>query len=346
MGKSSFATGNALTRKVYSEKLFRDTVKELFWQRLMSNDGSSAVHVKSDLEAGKGDAVTYGIRMRITGPGVTEGETLEGNEESLTTYSYTLTLNQYRNAVRDDGAMSRKRVAFDLDDESRTALLDWGSEKIDQLLFDAAEIGSGADSNPTKVFYNDSSGDPAAGSAATAKAGLHATNSKLDPTLVRTLKAWAKTGGGRTYVPLRPIKYKGQNFYYMVVHPDCLYDFKENSTYAQYLREAEVRGQENPLFTGAVAVIDGVIIFEHENCATATDGGGGSVAWAKCMFGGAQSLCWGWGRRPKYIEDDFDYGNEHGKAWDIIAAPGKPQFNSLDYGSLGVWLSRTDVSGL
>ena len=59
---------------------------------------------------------------------------------------------------------------------------------------------------------------------------------------------------------------------------------------------------------------------------------------------GAQSLVWGWGKRPEVVMRDFDYGNEHGYAWGMIAEGGKPQFNSEDYGSLGVAVSRTQVS--
>lgn len=346
MAKTNFATGNALTRKAWSEKLFRDTKKQPFFSVMMSTDSNSIVQEKTDLEGEQGDRVDYGIRMRLTTPGFTEGQTAEGNESSLTTYNFQLTLAQYRQAVRDSGAMSRKRVAFNLEEESKEALRDWGGEKIDQLLFDALGIGTGAATSPSKVFYLDSSGVVAAGSAATAKSGLHATNSKLTPGLVSAIKAWAKTGGGRNYVPMRPVLINKKWYYVMVVHPDCLYDFKQNSTYQNFMRDAAERGDENPLFTGAIAIIDGVIIHEHENCAVATDGGGGSVAWAKNAFMGAQALCWGWGRRPVWVEESFDYGNEKGFCWDIIAAAGRTEFNSLTYGSVGVWLARTNISAL
>jgi hypothetical protein len=46
------------------------------------------------------------------------------------------------------------------------------------------------------------------------------------------------------------------------------------------------------------------------------------------------------------VQEVFDYQNEHGYAWNMIAAAGKPQFNSLDYGSIGVYLARTNISGV
>jgi N4-gp56 family major capsid protein len=112
------------------------------------------------------------------------------------------------------------------------------------------------------------------------------------------------------------------------------------------MREAEIRGKENPLFTGAVAIWDGMIVHAHENCAIATDSGSGSnVPWVKSVVLGAQALCWAWGKRPEVTEETFDYGNEQGYAIGMIAGVKKSVFNSVDYGSLGVYLSRTNVAG-
>jgi hypothetical protein len=59
---------------------------------------------------------------------------------------------------------------------------------------------------------------------------------------------------------------------------------------------------------------------------------------------GAQALVWAWGQREQVIQKNFDYENEHGYAWGIIAGTAKPVFNSLDYGSFGVYLARTKIA--
>lgn len=336
MGKTAFTTTDALTKKLWDEKLFRDSVKESYFSRFMG-DGS-IVKVKTELTKAKGDEITFGIRMRLTGSGVTDGQILEGSEENLTTYNDKVTLHQYRHAVRDNGALSRQRSMFSIDEESRSALADWGTEKIDQLAFDAIL------DSPTLVFYKTSAGSLSTSTAATAKSALTAADGKLTPSMISYMKAYAKTGGGRTYIPLRPVKVSGKEYYILLVHPDALYDLKVDPTYQQYLREAEVRGGENPLFNGSVAIIDGVVIHEHENCTIANDGGSGAVAWSKGVFMGQQALMWAWGQRVETVQKNFDYENEHGYAWGIIAGTNKPVFNSLDYGSFGVYLARTDIS--
>lgn len=338
--KTQVATGATLAKKLYNEELFRDVVKETYFgPRFMSAKGDNLVHVKTDLEKGKGESIVFGLRMRLTGDGVTEGQTLEGNEEAINLHNFTTTLSRYRHGVRDDGPMTRQRTAFNITAEQEMALKDWGGEKVDALLFTALL------DSPSKVFYRNSSGVSTAGSAATAISGLDATNSKISLNHIAFMKTWAKTGGNRQQIPLRPIRLDGRDMFVLLTHDDALYDLKADSTFQQAMREAMNRGDSNPLFKDAVAVWQNVVIHEHENCSIATNGGGGSVAYAKGAFMGAQALVWAWGARPKVIKKDFDYEEEQGVSWGIIAKGAKPNFNSIDYGSLGAYFARTNVSG-
>ncbi len=339
MAKTSFSTDNALTKKVWEEKLFRETLKISYFTKFMGEDQDSLVYVKTNLEKDQGDKITFGIRNRLTGAGVTSGQTLEGNEEALSSYDYSLSLEQYRHAVRDNGAMSRQRAMFDIDVEAEAAIKDWGAEKIDSNCFNAIL------SSPTKVAYLTSSTAYAvADDFATAKAAL-TTSSLLVPNFISYVKTLAKTGDNRAFTPLRPVKVKGRSYYILLVHPDAMYDLKTNSSFQQAMREAEVRGPENPLFEGATAIWDGVVVHEHENVTIGTDAGAGTnVPYVQAVLMGAQALCWAWGRRPEVIQETFDYGNEHGYAIDMICKAGKPVFNSKDYGSIGIGLARTNIS--
>lgn len=331
MAETGFDTNNALTVKAWEKMLFIDTVKESYFSRFMGENANSIVQVKTNLSlsGNKGDTITFGIRMRLEGDGVTSGQTLEGNEQDLTTHSDTVSLERYRQAVKDDGALSRQRVVFDLNSESRSALQDWGTEKIDQLCFDAI-IAS-----PTKIFY--------AGTA-TSTATLTATD-LIDTELISRVRTWAKTGGNRTQTPIRPVKVDGKNTYVLLVHPDVAYDLKQDSTYNQANREAQVRGAKNPIFTGALGVWDDVVIHEHENIEIELDWGvGGNIPGARCILMGAQALCWAWGERPSMVSKKFDYEEKWGHAWRMTAGVSKLTFNGADYGMAGVYVARTSVS--
>jgi len=54
MSKTAFSTSNALTKKLWQEKLFRDTVKESDFSKFMGDNMESLVYTKTDLEKGRG----------------------------------------------------------------------------------------------------------------------------------------------------------------------------------------------------------------------------------------------------------------------------------------------------
>ena len=330
MAKTGFTTNSAETVKLWNEKLFRDSVKESYFARFMGTGSDSIVQVKTDLESGKGDRVRFAIRMRLTGAGVTEGQTLEGNEENLTTHTTNLTLKQWRHAVRDDGAMSRQRALFSISEESQAALKDRVTEKIDQECFDAYNA-----TTPTKIVY---------ASTATSDATL-TTSMLLTPDLISKMKAGAETGYNRTQTPIRPIMIGGKKHFVLLIHPDVGYDLKQNTIWQGAQQSGNIRGLSNPIFTGALGMWDNVIVHEHENVPIAkTYGSGGNVPGANCLFLGAQSLLWAWGQRPKTVRKDFDFDNEQAFATGMIYDVAKPIFNSLDYGSAGLHVARTSIS--
>ncbi len=341
MAVKSFATTDALTRKLWmaeNEQLFRDVAKESYFSRFMGKGKNSIVYEKEELKREAGDKITFGIRMRLSGSGVGAGQTLEGNEESLTTHDYSVTMDRRRFGVRVERGLSKQRIQADMEQEAREALKDKMTEYIDEQLFSSLRT------TPTAVWYNNN-GTLTKDTAANAKAAIVAAEDKITPKLVSGVRAWARTGGNRSQTPLRPIKVDGRDTFILLVHPDVAFDLKQDSTYTQYARDAEVRGESNPLFSGAIAVIDNIVIHEHENVHIGTDAGSSSdQPYAECFLLGAQALCWAWGMKEEMVQKDFDYGEEVGFSLGLNYAAGKPQFNSLDYGSVGVFVGRTQVS--
>jgi N4-gp56 family major capsid protein len=202
----------------------------------------------------------------------------------------------------------------------------------------------------TQIFYKTSDTGPVVArtpTLATAKAALTVADSKVTPQFLSFMRTWLETGGNRAIIPPRPITVDGKNYFVYLCHPDVVYDWKIDSTVEQAHREALERGKTNPIFTGAEYVWDGIIIHTSEFMPKAADAGaGGDVAWSKSILMGAQALCWAWGERPSLVEDSEDYQEDHFTAWRMTAKAGKPQFNSQDYGSVNLYVARTNVSGL
>lgn len=357
MAQTVVTNADGLTQKLYDEKLFRDTIKESFFNKFMGADANSIIHTKTQLEKQQGGNVTFGIRMRLSPDQFVVGENaVEGNEQSLTTYNQNVVLEELALAVRDKGRLTRKRAVWMVDEESRGALLDAGAELIDQICFDVLtgtssvasdKYGAIAINAPSKTFYKTSAGIAATATLATAKSSITvAADSKLTPSMINSIATWAKTGGDRGQTPLRPIKVDGRMYYVLLVHPDVMYDLYEDSTFQQAMREAEVRGKENPLFHGSKAIWRNVVIHEHENIPIGTDAGGGAIPFAHNVLMGAQAGIWAWGRRPELVPETFDYKRQHGFAFDFIAGMAKTEFNSKDYGCVSVFTSRTNIAGL
>lgn len=342
MAKTAFTTTNALTKKLWDEDLFRDIQIEAYFERFMSDGQNNMIQTQTDLTKSQGDQITFGLVNNLVGDGVTSGQTLEGNEEGLVSYDFSVSLEQYRHGVRSKGKLDVQRAMFSIPDVSREKLKIWGGEKIDKLMIAALLL------SPTKFLYRDGAAGAFSGTstASTAKAALTAANSKLTPQFISGCRTWAKTGGQAAQYRVRPIKLEGKMYYILLVPPAVMYDMRIDATYASAMKDAQDRGSDNPLFKSSTIIWDDVVVHETERIALFTDGGGASVTGAFCLFLGAQAGVWAWGERPESVQDTFDYGNEVGHAWEMMAKAGKPKFNSKDYAVIGICLAATNITGV
>jgi N4-gp56 family major capsid protein len=339
MAVHSIATGDAVTKKLYERKLFLEIMKESYFEKFMSESMDSIVYKKTDLMKSQGDVINYFLSPRLTGAARTESDgTLEGKERGKTTHSDSISLGIIKDAVRWNSDLTVQRASYDLPSEMRRLILQKAAEDLDKEHFDALVV------TPTRVFYNASGTVSTTATAATAKSGVTASD-KLDPALMMFAKTWCKTGGNRTQPPIEPVRINGRDHYVLLVHPDVAHDLKRDSEYIQSIREAERRGSEHPIFSGAIAIYDGIVIHEHENVYIATDGGsGGNVAYSECSLLGKNALITAFGKSLELVEKDFGYDEESGVAYKIIMASKKPKFNSLDFGSVGIYVARTQIS--
>ncbi len=122
----------------------------------------------------------------------------------------------------------------------------------------------------------------------------------------------------------------------MVAAPNTLYDLKRSDEYRDWVREAALKGEGNPFFRGALAMVDGVLIFQHNNVTTANDGAA-SVAVSRNLLFGAEAFIEGVDEAPAWFEDDFDYGNEFGIAYSFAFQPRR----GLEKNSLIVYAENT-----
>jgi len=330
---ANWASGLQVSR--WAKELQSEVSKGVYFSKFMGEGPGSAIHVKQ-MEEGKGKDVTFGLVSQLSGSAITGDSSLEGNEQSLSTFSNTVSTNQKRLAVRDTGKFANSKVLYDFRSTSLDLLKTQYSELIDADIFSALSATSG-----THAYYR---ADATLSVYATSdpKGALDAADG-ITLADISALKTIAQIGGSANY-RMRPIRVDGNDYYVMVIHPEVAYDLFELDEFQQIQREAQVRGNDNPLFKGALGIYNGVVIHAHEGVNTFDNGGGAAVKGARNLFMGAQAACFAESSDMMWVEKTFDYGNQLGISAAKIYGVDISDYNSKDYGVIQYVSARTDLS--
>ena len=130
-----------------------------------------------------------------------------------------------------------------------------------------------------------------------------------------------------------PLMINGEPHYVMILHPYQVFDLQKDSEYLQAVREAHIRGEKNPIFTGALVEIDGVILHKHSRCLTFSDYGSTvNLPAARSILCGRQAGLLAKGTEgPEWHEELIDRGNRYSIGGDMIFGIKKAVFNSKDF---------------
>jgi N4-gp56 family major capsid protein len=362
---------DALRTEVWRKELFQDVIDNLYFTNmgLMGTDDNNIVQVLDNLTKSHGDTVTFGLTAKLSGAGVNGDAELEGNEEGISAYNQSVVIDQKRNAVRLLGKLDEQKNSYSMRSDAKSKLSTWMQEFIERQIFlklagvtsttlvDSAGLVVSADA----VWSNTPGVVPAADEAAGTgqryvcanDGGIDAltTSDKLSPAIIDKAVVRAKLASPR----VRPLRVKGKDYYALFIHPRQAYDLKNDSTFRSDLREADTRGDENRIFTGALGVYRGVIIYEHEYVpfidvsALASDkfAASGTTALVDCyralLCGRQAALFAKTNNENGWVEKSFDYENKWGVATGLIGGIQKARFNSLDYGVVSIDTYATEV---
>lgn len=357
MSLTTYGVNDALAVKLWSKSLAAEALKETYFGRFMGPSSKSLIQVKNEVNSGAGDQVTYGLRVQLTGDGVTESQILEGNEEALSTYSDALLINELNHAVRvrAPGTIDQERVPFNLREEARAGLSDWFANRFDTALFNHL-CGNTAESrliySGNNVITAPTSGtSPAtrilrAKALTTDQAVAGDSTAVFDLTLIDKAKEIAKT----TSPMIRPIKVDGKDMYVLFLHPSQVTSLRTSTSAGQWLdiqKAAMMGGKvgENPIFTGALGVYNNVVLYEAVRITQGVHSSTGATVanTRRAVFAGAQAGVVGFGsksnasgQRFNWVEKLFDYERELGVAGKTVWGVKKAKFNGLDFGALVV----------
>ena len=328
MADWKFATGDALTRKAYAKKWFMESkVESYFYENGFVGTGTQNIIVEfPDLEKDQGDVIYLGEILNLDeGGGVANDAAMEGFEVAPDTYDDSITLTQIRNAIRTGGRESDIRPSDNgIREYAKELLRRWMAAKLDQDIFTA--LGTSC----TKGIFG---GDATA--TTDIEAGDYFTLSLIAKCAAYGTKASPKIEGPT-------VKGKAMNGV-IVISPDQAYDLTErDSSWNQSRMDALLRGEDNPLFTGALGMKNRVPIHEHPRVATSvTYGNGANLNGAMALFLGVKSGAIAYAKKKIWEEKTFDYQNKAGFCIGSIYGVTKCVFNSADLSVVGVYSYRT-----
>jgi len=232
----------------WTERLRDEAVRRAFWgARFQGKEGSSKpIIVNEDFTKKPGETINFNVVSQIFSAGVTGENTLQNNEDKLALGQYTLTVDWIRNAIAYTKSLER-RVNFNIVQTIRQELATWLARKIDGDMF------SSILSNATNTIYAGS-----ASSDATLGTNSHFGTEEIDR---------IKLALQRTAIPIRTEGAEGEEneYYGAVISEGDEYWLKGDATWNQAQRDAGPRDySKNRIFTGALGMYNGVIIYVHK----------------------------------------------------------------------------------
>ncbi|KRR21906.1 N4-gp56 family major capsid protein [Bradyrhizobium retamae] len=347
MSVTSYGVNDALSNKLWAKKLNVEALKETYFGRFMGEGSSNIIQVKTDFEKSAGDELTVGLRVQLEGDGTTEGQTLQGNEEALSTYSDKFKINELAHAVRvrNKNTIDAQRVPFNLRSEGKDGLKDWFSNRFDfcmanhlagnTLVTDPRYTGNNAVTAP--------SADRHYRFGATDDATINADNTKTFN--LGVIDACVEMAG--TASPLiRPVMVNGEKKFVMFLHDYQVTDMRTNTNAGQWLdiQKAALAGgaaSKSPIYTGALGEYNNTILHKWNRLPNGiSNAGAAQTSTRRAVFCGAQAGVVGFGKEFakgshfKWIEELFDYERELGVSGQTVWGIKKSVFNSLDFGAI------------
>lgn len=351
MATTSFGVNDALAVKLWSKSLAVAEREYLDIAPLIGESEDSIIQLKTETRKGAGDRVTYPLRARLTGAGLTEGETAEGNGESLSLYADNLLINElgWVVGVKSENTIDAQRINYDLREQARDALGEWWADRKSLTFFNQV-CGNTAQTN-TKFTGLNATTAPI-GTGRQIWAGTAANDQSLTATDIFTLDLIdaavenAKVGNNM----VRPIRIGGQPKYVMYLHPFQVTSMRTNSASGQWLdiqKAAMMGGQitNNPIYTGALGEYNGVILRSSQDVPLGCNSATPTTAVAnvrRAVLLGAQAAMIAYGQnnsgptKYRWNEELLDHKRKlEVSAWCIWGMK-KTVFNAADFGTVVV----------
>lgn len=350
MAVTNFAALLSEQRLVWAKDLWKQARNISFINKFAGSGINSMVTRVTELtKSEKGTRAIMTLVADLEGDGVVGDNELEGNEETIRAYDETITIDQLRHANRNKGRMADQATVIKFRETSKDVLAYWLADRMDQLGFltlsgvsYAYRPNGTARPTTSQLASLDFAADVSAPSTnrylvwdATGF-GVNAANTSLTSADTPTYKMLveAKAIAKERYIRGVRSDKDGEEYYHVFMTPTGLAKLKLDSDYLANLRNAGIRGDSNPLFSGGQVTQDGLVVHEFRHVYRSSTWGGGAVAGQRVLLCGAQALGLADIGAPEWDEEYYDYKNSQGISIQKIFGLLKPKFHSDYHGSV------------
>ena len=235
----------------WATKIRLDAIKSAFWgSRFEGKQGSRMpIIANTDFTKSAGDKIHFQTLSRLFGAGVTGESILTGNEEKLSLGQYDLTVEWIRHAVGFN-KRGTKRANFDAVRVAGNELAEWAARYIDDGMMEQL---ISTETTQSTIY---------AGNKAT-EATLTSSDVFNTDALDRLKVAMLRKGA----LPFQVKSVNGSSLkcFGVVVDPIDAYNLRGDEAWWSAQRDGNMRGTDNPIFTGALGMYNGMIVYEFGN---------------------------------------------------------------------------------
>lgn len=300
---SNTATDLALwIPEMWGRYVYEEARAKHFWERFSGPEGSGMPFiVKSELLTEPGDVIHVSQVSHLTGAGVTGETRLRGTEEKLSLAEITLTPEWNRHAVSDT-AKASKQIMHDFRVKASAALSYWMAGKMDTSAWTAARtvVAAGFENVTIDQIFPGAITD------------IDSITASDDFGVAEIRKAAAVLESKNVMKVSIPGMPAGEGYYLLFINPWQAYTLKADSEWISNHQSASERGRDNPLFTGALGEIDGVIVHSTTQCTRVENANSPAVYTARAVMVGQEAIARGLNEDIVWSEQVDDYEFEHG----------------------------------
>ena len=350
MSATDLYAGQPYNKDAWGHKAYDEFLDQFFFTGMLGNGISAIIeHITELSKNNKGEAGAWlKLICDIHGGGVVGDNTLEGRERELEASWQRVQFDYLRNAMVTKGKKSEQKSVIDARKQFRQKMARWLAESLEEQAIltasgisyayntdGSARVTPAGQDDWTALDYASDVSTPTANrfvrwdAVDGFVAGDTTAVAAADTPVYAMLPELEALARGRN---ITPIRVDGDEYHVWMIHTDAMAKLWRDTDFRSVVRDAGVRGKDNPIFKGALVSMNNIIIKPYRRCystkgaASGSKWGGGPVNGSRSLLMGAQALAMvdlgpvGW------EEDDKDYNHRWGLAVDKAVGFAKSKF--------------------